>query len=130
MPKKMTPSALALDGAAERSGNILKRVVIKDGSSVRIVQSSDIDAVTSEGDYVAIHTQGETLLKLQTISSMEKVLDPSRFVRIHRSAILNIGSLSQIVSVTKDTKKAHLKTGEILPVSRDGHKLLMQRLGH
>ena len=127
-PRGEVPQALAVTGAAERSGNILRRMVVKEGGSVQIVPTEEIDAITAEGDYVAVHTAGRSLLKLQTISSMEKVLDPTRFIRVHRSAILNLGSLKEIVPVTKDTKKALLQNGQTVPVSREGHKLLMKRL--
>jgi two-component system, LytTR family, response regulator len=123
------PRGLGITGAAERSGNVLMRIVVKDGDKVRVIATNEIECITAEGDYVAIHTGGETLLKLQTLASMEKVLDPVRFVRIHRSAIVNLEALGQVVNVTKDAREAVLKSGRTLPVSRGGYRALRDRLG-
>ena len=67
-------------------------------------------------------------LKHQTIASLETALDPARFVRIHRSTIVNVERIDRIEPFTKDRHVAILKDGTRLNISRSGHKRLKQAL--
>jgi two-component system LytT family response regulator len=107
----------------------LRRVVVRDGAAVTIVADQDIDYVKAEDDYIAIHTGGRSLLKHQTISGLEQELDPQRFVRIHRSTIVNVERIDRIELLAKDRYVACLKDGTQLGISRSGHKRLKTVLG-
>ena len=67
-------------------------------------------------------------LKAQTISSLEEELDPARFVRIHRSYLLNIDRLVRLVSTETGSTEAVLVDGSRLPVSRAGTARLKELL--
>jgi len=67
-------------------------------------------------------------LKQQTISSLESGLDPARFVRIHRSYIVNLERVVKIEPFTKDSRLAVLADGTQLPVSRSGYARLKELL--
>ncbi len=112
---------------ASRPGH-LTRIVLKDGSRVVILQDHQIDYIQAEGDYVEIHSKGEAYLKLQTMGSLEQRLDKARFVRIHRSTILNVERLERIELLAKDRHVAFVKGGAELPISRSGHKRLRELL--
>ena len=73
---------------------------------------------------MALHSQGKSFLKNQTIASLEAALDPKRFVRIHRSSIVNLERIVQVHPYSKDDKLAVLKDGTRLPISRGGYKKL------
>jgi two-component system LytT family response regulator len=75
-----------------------------------------------------VHTGGRALLKDQTLGSLESQLDPRRFVRIHRSFLLNLDRLAKLEPATKDTKMAVLRDGHRLPVSRSGYERLQRLL--
>mgnify|MGYP001032780570 FL=1 len=103
-------------------------MVIRDGAQVHVVPVDRIDYVEAQDDYVAFHTGGRTLLKEQTLADLESRLDPGRFVRIHRSYLLNIDRLARVELYAKDSRIAILTDGTRLPVSRSGHQRLQQLL--
>lgn len=118
----------AVSEAARPPGQVLERVVIRDGAQVHVVPLDRIDYVEAQDDYVAFHTEGRTLLKEQTLGDLESRLDPRRFVRIHRSFLLNIERLARVELYAKDSRLAILGDGTKLPVSRSGHQRLQQLL--
>ena len=122
------PSPSALKASARPPGAPLERVVIRDGAQVHVVSAEKIDYVEAQDDYVGIRTAGKTLLKEQTLGDLEGQLDGRRFVRIHRSYLLNIERLSRVELYAKDSRIAILHDGTKLPVSRSGYQRLQQLL--
>ena len=121
-------SAAALRASARPPGAALERVVIRDGPQVHVVPVGTIDYVEAQDDYVAFHTGGRTLLKEQTLGELEGQLDARRFVRIHRSYLLNIERLARVELYAKDSRIAILGDGRKLPVSRAGYQRLQALL--
>jgi two-component system LytT family response regulator len=118
----------AIRAAARPPGAPLERVVIRDGAQVHVVGVDKIDYVEAQDDYVAFRSGGKALLKEQTLGDLEAQLDPRRFVRIHRSYILNIERLARVELYAKDSRIAILSDGTKLPVSRAGYQRLQQLL--
>ncbi|HEY4978496.1 MAG TPA: LytTR family DNA-binding domain-containing protein, partial [Candidatus Acidoferrum sp.] len=79
-------------------------------------------------DYVSLVSEGKKQLKQQTISGLETALDPTLFVRIHRSYLVNIERVVRIEPYAKDSKVAVLSNGVKLPVSRAGFARLKKLL--
>jgi two-component system LytT family response regulator len=75
---------------------------------------------------VAIHVEGKTWLKNETLAELAEDLDPARFVRIHRSFILNLERLARLELYAKDSRVAILHDGKQLPVSRAGYARLKE----
>ncbi len=124
-PKVPTsPPATELARAARPPREYLQRIVVKDGARVHIIPVERLDYAEAEDDYVSLHSQGKTYLKEQTISSLEAALDPERFVRIHRSTIVNLERVAKIEPYAKDSRVAVLSDGAQLPVSRAGYERL------
>ena len=119
---------LALRQTARPSGTPLERVVIRDGPHVHVLPVEKIDYVEAQDDYAAFKSAGRTLLKEQTLSELEGQLDPRRFVRIHRSYVVNIERLAKVELYAKDSRVAILTDGTKLPVSRAGYQRLQQLL--
>ncbi len=107
----------------------LHRIVVKDGARVHIIPVEALDYAEAQDDYVALHSQRKSYLKQQTISSLEAGLDPERFVRIHRSVIVNLERIAKIEPYAKDSRIAVLSDGTQLPVSRAGYDRLRSLLG-
>ena len=122
------PAPAAIRAAARPPGAPLERVVIRDGAHVHVVPVDRIDYVEAQDDYVGIHTGGKTILKEQTLGDLEGQLDPRRFVRIHRSYLLNIERLTRVELYAKDSRLAILNDGAKLPVSRTGYQRLQELL--
>ena len=122
-------SASDLSAAARPPEQKLERMVVKDGTKVHIIPIDKLDYVEAQDDYVALRSEKKNYLKQQTISSVETQLDPKRFVRIHRSYIVNLERIARIEPYTKDSRVAVLTDGTQLPVSRSGHAKLKALLG-
>ncbi len=123
------PPAIELSAAARPPQQYLQRLVVKDGAKVHIIPTAQLDYAEAQDDYVALHSQGKSYLKQQTISSLESAIDPAQFVRIHRSAIVNIDRINRIEPYTKDSRIAVLNDGTRLPISRAGYERLTALLG-
>jgi len=123
------PMPLAAIGAAARApGEPLTRILVKDGARVHVLPVDDVDCIEAQDDYIAVHVAGRIHLKQQTIGDLEAALDARRFVRIHRSWILNLDRLDRIELYAKDSRVAILKDGRRLPLSRAGHQRLRELL--
>ena len=118
------PSELA--AAARDPGQRPQRIVVRDGPTVHVIPIDRLDYVEAQDDYVALHSGGKSYLKQQTIARVEAMLDPARFVRIHRSAIVNLERVSRIEPYAKDSRIAILSDGTRLPVSRSGYARLLE----
>jgi two-component system LytT family response regulator len=121
--------AVELAAAARPPGVMLERVVVKDGTKVHIIPIDKLDYAEAQDDYVALHSEKKTYLKQQTLASLEMQLDPKRFVRIHRSYVVNLERIARIEPYTKDSRVAVLQDGTQVAVSRAGHAKLKELLG-
>jgi len=124
--KGPAPTELAATARAERHA---ERIVVKDGARVHIIPVSKLDYAEAQDDYVLLASAGKTYLKQQTISTLEAMLDPQQFIRIHRSYIVNIERVVKMEPYTKDSRIAILSDGKQLPVSRTGYQRLTELLG-
>jgi two-component system LytT family response regulator len=106
-----------------------ERVVVKDGTRVHVIPLEKLDYVEAQDDYVALHSGGKTYLKQQAIAAVEAALDPAKFVRIHRSAIVNLERVARIEPYGKESRVAILADGSRLPVSRAGYARLLEAMG-
>ncbi len=119
------PAATQL-AETSRQGRPLERLVVKDGPKVTVVPLDRLDWVQAQDDYVLLRTEGKNLLKQQTLASLEGQLDPARFIRIHRSFILNLDRLARVEQDAKEHREAVLRDGTRLPVSRAGYQRLRE----
>jgi len=117
---------LAID--ARRPGAWISRIVIRDGASVHVIPLDKVDYAEAQDDYVSVHSGDKSLLKEQSMADLERQLDPQRFVRIHRSYLLNLDRLARIELAAKDSRIAILRDGRQLPVSRSGYTRLKELL--
>jgi len=127
-PQATDTSVPTLAAAARTPGTWLTRVVIRDGADVHVIPIDRIDYVEAQDDYVAVYAGERPRLKEQTLASVEAQLDPRRFVRIHRSYLLNLDRLARLEAVSKDARMAILRDGRRLPVSRTGFARLQELL--
>ena len=106
-----------------------QRVVVKDGTRVHVIPLDKLDYAEAQDDYVALHSAGKQYLKQQTIATLEAALDPARFVRIHRSFLVNLERVARIEPYGKESRIAILTDGSRLPVSRAGYARLLEAMG-
>jgi len=122
------PAAQELAAAARPPQQFLERLVVKDGTKVTLIPVAKLDYAEAQDDYVALASLGKKHLKQQTIAGLEAGLDPGRFVRIHRSYIVNLERVVRIEPYGKDSRLAILADGTRLPVSRAGYARLKSLL--
>ncbi len=122
----ITPPGRALAAASRAPGSFAERVLVKDGAKVSVIPVEKVDYVEAQDDYVAIHAEGKAWLKNETLAELADDLDPARFVRIHRSYVLNLERLARLELYAKDSRVAILHGGQELPVSRAGYARLKE----
>ena len=126
--EEQPPPLQELAAAARAEEDSLQRILVRDGSDVRVIQTDEVDYIEARDDAVAIHVGGSAHLKAQRLSALEDRLDPKRFIRVHRSYILNLDRLRSIELYAKDSRIAILSDGTQVPVSRSGYSRLRQLL--
>jgi len=104
--------------AAEGRESYASRFAVKSRGEIYFVRADDIDWIDAEGNYVALHSAGRKHLVRETIKSVEVRLDPARFVRVHRSAIINIDRLKKIQPYFHGEYVVTLHDGTMLTSSR------------
>jgi two-component system LytT family response regulator len=102
------------------------RIVVKNGSDIRIVPVEDIVYIEAYDDYVKIFTKDSYFLKKKTMNYYEEVLDSASFFRAHRSFIINLQQLTKIESLEKNSYVAILKNGKRIPLSRTSYSRLRE----
>jgi two-component system LytT family response regulator len=122
------PSPSDLAAAARPPAQYLDRIPVREGTRVFIIPIAKLDYAEAQDDYIALCSESKKHLKQQTISSLESALDPSRFLRIHRSYIINLERVARIEPYGKDSHVAVLHNGTQLPVSRAGYARLREFL--
>jgi len=126
--RTLASRARALAATARAPGRPLERVLVRDGAKVHVLPVETIDFIEAQDDYVRIRAAGKDHLKQQTLAEIETLLDPARFVRIHRSYILNVDRLARIETYAKDSRVAILRDGTRIALSRAGYQRLREFL--
>lgn len=105
------------------------RLVVKTGGVTRLVRTEEIEWIEGTGVYVTLHSGGREILYRTPLNTLSEKLDPRHFVRIHRSAIVNMDSIVQLEQLTHGEFDAVLKSGRRVKVSRNYKTVLETRLG-
>lgn len=106
----------------------IETISVKQNNQVHIISLDELFYIQADGDYVTLCTAKGNFLKEQTMKYFQRVLPSERFVRIHRSYIVNIAQISSIDSQGKETYYVVLKNGASLRVSVSGYQELKQKL--
>jgi two-component system, LytTR family, response regulator len=109
-----TPPAAEAAGA----GGLTDRILIKSSGELHFLKTDEIDWIEAEGDYMKFHAGGRAHLLRETMARLESRLDPRRFIRIHRSTIVNVDRVR---------KMSPAFAGEYAVVLNDGTKLRLSR---
>ncbi len=109
--------------------NRLDRLVVKSAGTTRFVRVDEIDWIEAAGVYVNLHIAGKGLLYRATLNELDERLDPLRFMRIHRSAIVNIESIVQLEPISHGEFEEVLKYGSRPRISRNYRAQVEKRLG-
>ena len=107
----------------------LDRVVIRERDKTELIRVESIDCIESAGVYVALHVGSERIIHRAALGELIGRLDPRRFVRVHRSTVVNIDSILHLEPASHGEFDLVLRSGHHVHVSRTFRPLLEARLG-
>jgi two-component system LytT family response regulator len=121
------PQLMTLLGALHGSRPGAERLAIKVEGRVLFVRTAEIDWLEAEGNYVKLHTGSVSHLFRDTLSALEADLPPDRFLRISRSAIVNLDAVKELQPLFYGDYAVLLRNGQQLTLSRT-HRDRIERL--
>ncbi|MBS1718557.1 MAG: response regulator transcription factor [Armatimonadetes bacterium] len=104
--------------ATEPESEFLKRISVPSGSRLILIDVDEIDFIEANDYYAAIHVGAKSHLVRQSMKELEARLDPAVFVRIHRSAIVNISRVTEFRKSPSSGHSVVLRSGQTLKLSR------------
>jgi two-component system LytT family response regulator len=125
----LDPRVLALlEGfAAER--RFLTRIPVRTGGRLLVIAMTDVDCITAADNYVTLHVGGQCYLARDTMGRLERELDPARFVRIHRSTIVQVDRIKELLPDFHGDFTVVLSDGSRVTLSRTYRARIEQLLG-
>jgi two-component system, LytTR family, response regulator len=121
-------SVLHMLATRAEPGRYIDRLVVKGSGTTRFIRVADIDWIEGAGVYVNLHVAGKELLYRSALNELAGRLDPLQFIRVHRSAIVNIDSIVQLQPISHGKFEIVLKDGHRSRVSRTYRTQLEKRL--
>ena len=121
-------AAPAIAAPAPRDEPVGDRILVKSSGEIFFLKADEIDWIEAEGDYMKFHVSGRTHLMRETMARLEARLDPKRFIRIHRSTIVNIDRLRKLSPSFAGEYAVVLHDGTKLKLSRGYHERIAELL--
>jgi two-component system LytT family response regulator len=122
-------SVLRMLAARSEPGRYLDRLVVKGAGTTRFIRVADVDWIEGAGVYVNLHVAGKEFLYRSALNELAGQLDPLRFIRVHRSAIVNMDSILELQPISHGEFEIVLRDGHRSRVSRTYRAVLEKRLG-
>jgi two-component system, LytTR family, response regulator len=123
------PRLDALLGSLRREERYASRITLRSGPRIRVVPVAEIDYVRAEDNYVRLHVGERSYLHRETLASLEARLDPRAFLRIHRSALVNLDRVAELEVLFAGDYTVFLRDGTRLPAGRTYRTALQEALG-
>jgi two-component system LytT family response regulator len=106
----------------------LERVMVKSGGKISFLRADEIDWIEAQGDYVCLYSHGKKHLLREKIGDIEQQLGPAKFIRIHRSTIVNVDRIKEMQPLFYGDYAVILQDGTRLTLSRSFREKAFQRL--
>jgi two-component system LytT family response regulator len=107
----------------------LERLVIKSAGHVLFLKTDEVDWIEAAGNYVRLHAARESHMLRETLTSLETRLDPRKFVRVHRSTVVNLERIKELHPLFHGDHVVILRDGSRLTLSRSYRENLERVLG-
>lgn len=104
--------------------NHLTRIAVHDNERIKFVKIDDVDRICSQGNYIEVYSKGSKFLLRETMSGIERKLDPKEFLRIRRSTIVRVENIKELQTLFNGEFAVVLKDGTELTTSRRYRKNL------
>lgn len=127
-PARPAPDAVgaALAQAIDRAPGRLERILVRDRGRIFPLSLNEIEYLKADSKYTAIAARGQTFLVRIGISELEAQLDPARFIRIHRSALVNLDFVDSMKADDQSQLLIQMRDGTSLTASREASKVLRE----
>jgi two-component system LytT family response regulator len=116
----------ALSQASQRAPGRLERILVRDRGRIFPLSLNEIEYLKADSKYTAIAARGQTFLVRIGISELEAQLDPARFIRIHRSALVNLDFVDSMKADDQSQLLIQMRDGAVLTASREASKVLRE----
>ncbi len=110
-------------------GTYLTRISARVGDKLVVMRLADVSWIEADGDYMRIHSKGHSMLVRMTMRDLEQRLDPSTFVRVHRSSVINVDFVASVELLSHGEQVAALTDGVRVRVGRTYRPALSEVLG-
>lgn len=117
-PYAADPRIADLLATLTRSAGFLERFLVRTGSRLTVVRAAEVEWIEAQRDYVRLHCREKRHLVRGTLQEVASRLDPSRFQRVHRSAIVNIDFLLEVHPLESGDHALVMRGGARVPLSR------------
>jgi two-component system LytT family response regulator len=107
----------------------LTRLLVRSGDRLSVLKVDDVDWVEAADNYVKVHAAGETHLLRETLTRLKSRLDPARFLRVHRSTLVNVDRIQSLYPLFHGDQMLVLRDGTELTLSRRYRHVLESALG-
>lgn len=114
--------------AAGEAPRHLRRIVVRLGDRITVVNVDEIEWIESADYYACLHVGERTHLVRRTMADLDRGLDPRRFFRVHRSAIVHLARVRDVVGDAAGEHRVRLRGGASLPIARGRLRALQRRL--
>ncbi len=113
----------------DRGAGYSERIPVRSGARVKFVQTSTIDWIEAAGNYLTLHCGSESHFVRETMNQIEGQLDPATFVRVHRSAIVRVGAIREVLPLPSGDRTLVLDDGSTVTLSRSYRERALAALG-
>lgn len=117
------------EATPELEGGILRRIAVRSGERVHLLRASEIDRVIAEGVYARVFAGAQSHLLRMSMNEMEVRLDPATFLRVHRSAIVNMERIRELRDAGRGDYAIILDSGASVKLSRSRRTAFERRIG-
>ena len=107
----------------------LKRIPVRSEGRVKVIDLADVDWMSAADNYVTLHVGGQEYLLRDTLSALEQRLDAGDFVRVHRSTIVRVDRIAELLPDLHGDYRIRLKNGSEVALSRTYRPRLEERFG-
>lgn len=118
-----------LSAMHQEEKHYLTKMAIKQGNKTILVATHQINYILSSGVYVEIYTDEAKYVHRESLNNLENQLDPTLFLRVHRSAILNLNAVKEIVHSEYSEIDAKMKDNTLISISKTQKKEFLNKLG-
>jgi two-component system LytT family response regulator len=128
-PRPPDPALADLLREAEERRRVLQRLPVPEGDRILFLPVDSIVCLEASGNYVRVHVPGASYIRRETLAGIAQKLDPSKFARVHRSFIVNLDRVRELIPWFHRTYILVLETGQRVRVSRSFREPVEALLG-